>query len=155
MVAPASSVRNRREASVVGVDAEVARSTNRAATPGYPGLQSRRRGTAAFLQLRQILTRFSEEHPATTRGFRTEAIRCRLLRMRVPVRGQRRKLDRSTVAIGSPSREEHDRARIRDKSSLLLRRRQRAQQMCGQSRAQNGVVGGEVGRREVARRTRP
>ena len=118
MVAPASSVRNRREASVVGVDAEVARSTNRAATPGYPGLQSRRRGTAACLQLRQILTRFSEEHPATTRGFRTEAIRCRLLRMRVPVRGQRRKPDRSTVR--SPSREEHDRARIRDKSSLLL-----------------------------------
>ena len=149
MVAPASSVRNRREASVVGVDAEVARSTNRATTPGYPGLQSRRRGTAAFLQLRQILTRFSEEHPATTRGFRTEAIRCRLLRMRVPVRGQRRKPDRSTVR--SPSREEHDRARIRDKSSLLLRRRQRAQQMCGQSRTQNGVVGGEGGRREVGR----
>ena len=34
-----------------------------------------------------------------TRGLRTEAIRYRLLRLRVPVRGQRRKPDRSKSGV--------------------------------------------------------
>ena len=62
-------------------------------------MDSRRRGTAAPCSCANCDSDSLRNIPAHTRGLRTEATRYRLLRMRVPVRGQRRKPDRSKSGV--------------------------------------------------------
>ena len=83
----------------IGMGATADRPVDRAATPGFLGLDSRRRGTAAPCSCANCDSDSLRNIPAHTRGLRTEATRYRLLRMRVPVRGQRRKPDRSKSGV--------------------------------------------------------